>query len=239
MATATVAPGVGEKADPIVRAWQVARGVVLGLYVVTLVLVALTGFRIESYGELRSGLERGDVTQVRAEGVLGAPEAYPDGVQGVTTVRLEWQDGWHRSVTEITQASSVEELRSQGFDTPAGDYIIGDVGPALRQFSPDVEIIRAEPSNGIFAEAAGWEVRGMPAYLVGLLLVSFLVLVLSGPEPRLATRWAWVWLALSPALIVTVPIFLLLGARGQIPGRRRLNGVVAFLLCVLVLGGLA
>lgn len=235
MPTATVAPeGVGSARA--VDAWLVARWLVLGLYAVTLVLTVVTGFRVESYSELRSGLQDGAITEVRVEGAFDATEFDANGVQGVTTVRLEWQDGWHRSATEVMQASSMEELRSQGFDPLAGSSIIGDVGEALRHVSPTVEVVSADGSTGIFATAAGWEVHGIPAYLVGLLLISFLILVLSGPEPRLATRWAWVWLALSPAGVVAVPVFLLVGARGRIPGHRRLNGVVAFLLSVLVLG---
>ncbi|MCK0111790.1 hypothetical protein MWU75_06525 [Ornithinimicrobium sp. F0845] len=235
MATTTVAPeGVGTSHRSL-DAWQLARWLVLGLYAVTVVTTALTGFRLESYDDLRSGLERGAVTQVRVVGAVGAPQSYTEGVVGASTVRLEWREGWHRSSAEVLQSNSVDELRSQGFDPRARDFIIGDVTDALRQSSPDVEVVWATPSDGIYTTVGGWELRGAAGYLMGLLLISFLLLVLNSPQPRLATRWAWVWFALSPAMVVAVPVFLLIGARGQVPGRWRLPGVGAFLIAVLLL----
>lgn len=77
--------------------------------------------------------------------------------------------------------------------------------------------------------------RGVWAYLPLVLLVACLGLLATSPEPRLATHWGWVWL-LSPALVVAAPAFLILGARGQVPGRWRLNGIGSFLICVLLIG---
>ncbi|QDO88478.1 hypothetical protein FNH13_09100 [Ornithinimicrobium ciconiae] len=235
MATATVAPGdVGARSRGG-TAWQVARWVTLGLYAVTVIVAVLTGARVGTFEDLQSDLARGAVSQVRVEGFAGAPTDYSDGVQGVTMVRLVWQDGWRRSAAEVQLASSVEELEAQGFDSTPGTFIIGDVDRALREFSPDVEVVGATLSNGIYSTVGGWELRGMGAYLPGVLIVTFLLVLVNAPEPRLATRWAWVWLTFSPAMVIAVPAFLLVGARGQVPGRRRITGVVAFLIVVLLL----
>ncbi|USQ77637.1 hypothetical protein [Ornithinimicrobium cryptoxanthini] len=235
MATSTVAPGgVGAKREGV-NAWQVARWLTLVLYAVTLLGVAVGGARTASVEDLQAALQQGAVDQVRVVGALDGPGGYSDAVQGVSTVRLEWQDGWHRSVAEIWQVSSLEELRSQGFDETSRDYIIGDVGQELRRIAPGVEIVSAEWPNGIYGSFGGWEVRGAYAYLPMALLVACLIVLVNSPQPRLATRWGWAWLMLSPTILVAAPAYLILGARGQLPGRRRLNGIVAFLIVGLLL----
>ena len=66
--------------------------------------------------------------------------------------------------------------------------------------------------------------------------VLWLLVLAAGPEPRHATRFAWFWLAFSPLVLLAVPAYLVLGARGAQEGRRRLTGGWAFLL-TLVLNG--
>lgn len=206
----------------------------LGLYAVTVLVAVLTGARVGTFEDLQSDLARGAVSQVRVEGFAGAPTDYSGGVQGVTMVRLVWQGGWHRSAAEVQLASSVEELEAQGVGSTPGTFIIGDVDRALREFSPDVEVVGATLSNGIYSTVGGWELRGVGAYLPGALIVAFLLVLVNAPEPRLATRWAWVWLTFSPALVVAAPAYLLIGARGQIPARWRLNGLGGFLILLLL-----
>ncbi|MBB2892973.1 hypothetical protein [Flexivirga oryzae] len=80
---------------------------------------------------------------------------------------------------------------------------------------------------------------GMTATFVAALFV-----LINGPQPRWATRWGWFWLILNPALVVTLPLFLL--ASGPLrptdhpepPTGRRLTGGWAFLLAVIVLGSI-
>ncbi|NLG20015.1 MAG: hypothetical protein GX555_01105 [Actinomycetales bacterium] len=234
MATATVAPEVGTR-DRAGDLWQVARWVTLGLYAVTMLVTVLTGVRVGTLDDLRSDLERGAVSQVRVVGSYGESLDFTaDGAQGVTTVDFVWQDGWHRSAAEVKLASSVEELERQGFEVRGGTFIIGDAEETLRDWSPGVEIVRAERAGGIYSSIAGWEVDGTAAYLPGLLIIAFLLVLVNSPEPRLATRWAWVWLLFSPALVVAVPAYLLGGARGRIPGRWRLGGLGGFIIMLLL-----
>lgn len=73
-------------------------------------------------------------------------------------------------------------------------------------------------------------------------LVATLFLVVNAPRPRWATRWAWFWLVMSPALPVTAPVFLILSGPLHPTGTptassgRRLTGGWAFLIAVVVLG---
>lgn len=236
MATATVAPESAGTRDRAGRAWQVARWLTLLLYAVTALTVVVVGARAEPYDELQSALQRGAVDQVRVQGALDGPGGYSDGAQGVTTVRLEWREGWHRSVAEVWQVSSLEELRSQGHGDSGRAHIIGDVEQELARISPGVEVVPAPIQSGAVGSFAGWEMRGLGAYLPIALLVACLGVVMTSPEPRLATRWGWAWLTLSPALVLAAPAFLLLGARGQVTGQPRLSGVGAFLISVVVIG---
>ncbi|OLT23438.1 hypothetical protein BJF81_11055 [Ornithinimicrobium sp. CNJ-824] len=77
---------------------------------------------------------------------------------------------------------------------------------------------------------------GTVAVLPAVVGVLWLLVLAAGPEPRHATRFAWFWLALSPLVLLAVPAYLVLGARGAQEGRRRLTGGWAFLL-TLVLNG--
>ncbi|HLS44531.1 MAG TPA: hypothetical protein VK045_03760 [Ornithinicoccus sp.] len=235
MATATVAPEGVEATGRVVDAWQVARWLTLVLYAVTLLGAVAGGARTASVQDLQAALQQDAVDQVRVVGALDGPGGYSDGVQGISTVRLEWQDGWHRNSAEIWQVSSLEELRAQGLEEASSDYIVGDVGQGLRRVAPDVKIVQAERADGVVGSFGGWEMRGGWAYLSIALLAACLAVLVNSPQPRLATRWGWAWLMLSPAALVAAPAYLVLGARGQIPGRRRLNGIVAFVILCLLL----
>lgn len=91
------------------------------------------------------------------------------------------------------------------------------------------------------SEVSGWLAwGGLP---VG---VATLALLIAGPEPRLATRWAWFWLfGLDAPLgaLVVLGYFILGGPTfkfsGVCPGSGRLTGGWAFLLAVLSSGVLA
>lgn len=207
----------------------------LALYAASLVAVVLTGARTATYEDLEAALQRGEISQVLVETDIALPDGYVDGGEGVSPLRLVWQDGWHRSVVEIKQASSLEELRSQGFEPQPGEQIIGDVDQELRKLAPhDVEVLRTPWQDGPQVSLAGWEARGGWSLLPMALFVAFLGLIVTSPQPRLATRWAWVWLALSPVFVVAALLYLLVGARPHIPGRWRLGGFGAFLILLLL-----
>lgn len=72
--------------------------------------------------------------------------------------------------------------------------------------------------------------------------VGGLFVLINGPQPRWATRWAWFWLILNPAIVVTLPLFVISSGplrpttRPTAPSGRRLTGGWAFLFAVVVLG---
>lgn len=93
------------------------------------------------------------------------------------------------------------------------------------------------------------EPAGASAYSTGVAIgtsatfVAVLFVLINGPQPRWATRWAWFWLILNPALVITAALFLIVSGpvsptREPVPqSGRRLTGGWAFLIAVVVLSG--
>jgi len=112
-----------------------------------------------------------------------------------------------------------------------------DVAAQVRARDPRVRLVLEPWGSGV--SSAFLLGRGLPGWL-GLALLgaalTTLGLVVAGPEPQRATRWAWFWLHWTP---VGALAFLLLS--GPTPGLpaprsgRRLTGGRGFLLA-LVLG---
>lgn len=106
-----------------------------------------------------------------------------------------------------------------------------------------VLVMAVAAAAGQRLDEGGWSSYGNGvAIAVGLAIVATLFVLINGPEPRWATRWAWFWLIMSPALVVTLPLFLI-GSGPQRPWDtptepigRRLTGGWAFLIAALVLG---
>ena len=66
---------------------------------------------------------------------------------------------------------------------------------------------------------------------------GFFLVVGGGPESRWATRWAWVWLSLTPVMVFVVSLYVLVGARPDPSRARRLTGGWAFLITLFVFSG--
>lgn len=218
------------------RWWQVLRWGGLALFVVAMSLLLNVGERQEPYARLQAGLADGSIAHVRVEGAMGGAGDL-GGAQGVTTVRLSWRDDWHEAFTEVVQASSQSELERQSGDDESLPRIIGPIDTELHTYSTDVDLTWAQPLSGVTITLGGWSVRGDLA-LLPLAMLGLLPFVLAtGPEPRLATRWAWFWLIISPLMPIAVAAFLFYGRRLHQPERTRLTGWWAFLIMLVTPAG--
>lgn len=212
--------------------WQVLRWIALALLVLTLIAGPLVGEREGRLGELERAVRTGGTTQVLVESRDLGPDGTPFEIDsGYVTYRLVWREGWQRRFTEVGREVGTGVTTSSSLPR-----ITVPVEEMLRDLDPEVQVTFAEPRTawsmiGKYQAPAGWAVLPL---LAGLLWLNILI---SGPEPRLATRWAWFWLAFSPAVVLVAPAYLLLGAQGATPGAQRLTGGWALLISVLFLGG--
>lgn len=183
-----------------------------------------------SLADLRAGVADGRVHEVTVSGSL------PPGATGFATVSLSWRDGGRNRFAEVVQVS--DPTTSSPGDEDGREVVTQDVKRTLLSLDPSLAIVSdAWPDQR--ATFAGWRVPGWfpaAALVAWFLAVALLV---NGPQPWWATRWAWFWMLFSPAAVVTVPVFLLVsgpppGIAATGPPGRRLTGGWAFLLMCVV-----
>jgi hypothetical protein len=222
------APSTSEqsRARPAPRSPAAVLRVVLALGWLALALTTvLVGERSASLADLRAGVASGEVTEVRLS------EGLQPGSTGYVTQVAVWREGLLHHRTEgfvVTPGYDAALDSTRVFD--------GDLADQLR-----ADGVRVLPQDAVSSASSvlGWRV---PAW-VGLLLfaewVATLFLLVGGPVPERATRWAWFWLLSGPFGVLA---FLLLsgpfpGVPRPRPGARRLTGGWAFLLGLLLGGG--
>lgn len=217
------------------RADRVAGWVQLATWVALVVAALVTGERASTFDHLEDLVAAGEVSEVE---VIGEP--LPDDSIGYAWIQVRWREGWVLRTASVTQASNerqaVRARRANG-----SPVIVGSVEDHLRHLDPEVSFSPGERPSPSFTMSGfatpGWVGLG---YLV--LLVGTLVLI-GGPRPWRATRWAWAWLVLLVPPF-GIPAYLVLGGptgllRPRDPRRVWLTGGWAFLLGLLLGGGSA
>lgn len=208
--------------------------VVVLLWLVAVVAIVLMGERRADLGSLHGGLADGSVTEVR---VTGLPEGGLG--DGSATVRLAWESRFFHRYTEVLVVSS-ERMTAGATNADSLPVVIGDPMETFEHRQPDVAILRDEYRSGTSWEAAGWTLRGTPGSAAVLLWLATLLLLLGGPQPWRATRWAWFWIVMASPVLGAVAYALLGGplAAGRPSGRaRRLTGGWAFPIAMFFFGG--
>lgn len=211
------------------RRWRVVGLLLAAMSLVTAALLVATGEKRSEYGDLLGAVSRGEVDQVRIVG-LGDDPAW----SGYRTVELHWSgqvDRW---------AEVVVGRDGDAPPTAPGQVLVeGDPRDALLALDPDLRIA-SEHTRSSYSSFAGWRVPG-PGALVGVIAwLSLLLLVIGGPEPWRATRWAWGWTVLLAGPLGALAFLLLggpLGVLRPLPGHRRLTGGWAFLLAWFLFAG--
>jgi hypothetical protein len=205
------------------------RGIAWALVVSCVVLLAtflLVGERPGSYADLRAAISNGEVDDVRVEGGLG------DGAIGAAGVSVHWRDGLIRRVATVTEASSRGQARLVG---DGGPVVVGRVDDSLSALDPSLRTSRTE--RELRSDFGAWKVPRWAHVLAIVTVLASFGLLVAGPKPRLATRWAWFWLFFVAPPLSTLA-FLLLGGSVVASQRehrgRRLTGGWAFLLSIVL-----
>lgn len=208
----------------------------------TAAAAVLTGAQVSTLSDLQLELARGEVQQVRVIGEMGP------GATGTSTVTLEWEEGRRTHMAEVRQRSTGEGTNGipVGGSGADGAIVDGSVTQMLRDAagSNSVTITPSEAPAVSFegptvlgAKVPGW--TGVAMLVVSLLTLGLLI---QGPRPRYATRWAWFWFFVFGGWVAD--LVFLLGA-GPVrdeavqdgPARRRpITGGWAFLACLIVVG---
>lgn len=244
--TAHLAPGTDPARRPPVesaqdeRGWFVVRAVLLAVWLVLIVGAVLFGGRSATLTDLMLAVQDGRVDEVTLVGGLPAGP----GVTGQARQEARWREG------VVLRVAEYQVVRpDSGFDDGSAGLTTDDDGRALEETSedvaaqlvlldPDVEV-RVEPWPEGWAEFFNWRAPSWVAPLVLGAWLGPLLLLVAGPQPWRATRWAWFWLLQPP--VGTVAFLLLSGrlpwGRRTAPDGARLTGGWAFLLS-LVIGSL-
>lgn len=187
------------------------------------------GARHTSYADLSAALRSGQVTSVEVSGAL------EPGDGGWSIARVTWQDGRLTRITEVldTGSAGVRERKQS-----SGEQAVVMLVDRIRQMAPEEVTIRrtssAEPAAADFAGFRAPLALGLVAIVLGLVTLGLLV---NGPEPRRANRWAFGWLMLaSPVgligyLILGSPTGLLGPASGRL---EQMRGGWGFVFAVLI-----
>ena len=202
-------------------AWVLVAGCLL-----LLGTIVVAGERTTSYDDLSSAVAAGRVDEVHVVGGIheGGSSAF---------VEVHWRSGPIGRVTEVVETTSRGAVADTALDAPVIDGLVDD---RLTELDPSLRITRGGDLHG-YSELKSWRIpswTGLVGVAVGLCVLVLLVL---GPQPWRATRWAWFWLlGLAPPLGLLA--FLLLGGATRLwpPARPevRLTGGWAFLLAIVV-----
>lgn len=194
------------------------------------------GARQASYDSLRGDVAAGRVHRVEMVGGL------PAGAQGTAMAAFRWRAGGYWHIAEATVASSPGV--GNGMSTES-TVLYGDVVAQLGALAPnrDLQVVRTGSEIAGYSQIAGWRVPDWAIPVAMFIWLGAIFVLINGPEPRFATRWAWFWLLICPLVPVVVVAFLALSRPLRPTGEqtgpvgRRLTGGWAFLLAFVVFGG--
>ncbi len=237
---ASPAPGWSRPAPPPQprsasgRRWDRIRWALLVCWLIAVGATVLTGDRTSSWAQVATSVAAGEVDAVRVVGEL------PAGGTGYSVVEVHWRHGPMRYRAEVMQ------VRGRGRPGPEaaseGATVVLHEPPSSRltRLQPGLRVTRDQDRPNS-AQLLGWVVPGWLGSFVALLFFAGLAVLIAGPQPWRATRWAWFWLQVPP---IGGIVFLL--ASGPTPWfprprsrHRRLTGGWAFLLSLPLMGMLA
>lgn len=209
------------------RRWRLT-GLLLGMMaLVTAALLVTTGMRPATYGDLLADVASGKVDEVR---VIG-----PDAPMEGDRVELRWSV-WGGV---LDQYAVVRVGDDRGYNAWDERVFVTSVDPrdTLRSINSGINITSGSSRGDSSFSFMEWQAPEAVALLAMVTWLAVLLLVVGGPEPWRATRWAWGWFAVLAGPFGGVAYLLLGGPLGVARPRaahRRLTGGWAFLISLVV-----
>ena len=193
---------------------------------------AVFGERPASFHLLEAQVTAGQVHTVR---VVGGLER---GSRGYARVAVHWREGAFGYWTEVLQARprSAAPLDAE----LQGPVISRTAGEVLSERAPRGAPLRVlhGPTSGVETNWFGWRVPNRVGWLALGLAFGTLGLLVNGPAPWRASRWAWFWLMTLASPLGLAAFLVLSGPVPALPapreGARRLTGGFGFLLAVVL-----
>ena len=154
-------------------------------------------------------------------------------------MEVHWRSGMFAHSTQVVEARPLAAGRRAGARDGVTGVVRGDLGDELRRLQPGLRVERVGYPSGPSTEVLGRELTGWTAGVLIVVFLGTLGLLVLGPEPWRATRWAWFWLVTSAAAPLAAVAYLVLAgptslSRAPRDGSRRLTGGWAFLIASVV-----
>ena len=212
------------------RRWRLTSAAIGLMAAVAVALMVTLGMRPASYGDLLSDVAESKVVEVD---YVGGEELSPG-----DQVELRW------SVLAgvLDQYALVTIDDSRGYDAWDESVFVsaGDPRETLLSINPGLQVTDASDADAPSVTFMEWRAPWPVAVLALASWLAVLLLLVGGPEPWRATRWAWFWIWLSTGPFGALAYLLLGGPLGMGRPRnpaRRLTGGWAFLISIVFFGG--
>lgn len=213
--------------------WDRIRWTLLVGWLIVVVATVVTGERSASWDEVRTLVATGDVDTVRVVGEL------PARATGYSVVEVHWRHGLMRYTADVVHVRGRSGTPRAATD---GSTPVVHAAPSgrLRALQPNLRVTQDQQrSDG--GRLLGWQVTSSLGLVAVLLVFVGLGVLVAGPQPWRATRWAWFWLLMPPVgaiafLLASGPVLRLPGPRDP---HQRLTGGWAFLLSLPLMSVLA
>lgn len=208
-------------------AFDSVRWAMLALWIFVMAVAVTVGDRGSNFGELESALDTGDVNSVMVTPGL------PSGAEGSLMQTVYWRSGLLNHYADVRMVTpDGDNSASSGDDAVVRSGY--DIAAQIADEHPAVLITRSAERYS-YGQIYGFQV---PTWLIWFALagaVGTLMVLVSGPEPWRATRWAWFWLITT---VIGPPLFLILAGptpplRSPRETHRRLTGGWALLIALL------
>lgn len=209
-----------------------ARMVLFAWWLLVICAISVIGQRPGSLADLLDAVDAGQASEIAVTGVF-AP-----GTQGYGSQDVRWRQGPSKRHAVVMQATPGNEQEARNNRDRSATTTSRSVAVLVHERDPAARVHESEAFSPGSSSVLGWEVPGWLQASFFVSLVASLLLIINGPEPWRATRWAWAWAVLATGPLGALLFAVLSGPTPMVKaprgGARRLRGGWAFVLLTLL-----